>query len=479
LLLAAFMSPLLAWADTVDDFSVPQGPLTLGPGEEPTEQQATAFPDGVLGGFRIMTPVVDEDAPAGSTGTASIGGGEFECVLEFSTMNDIHGGGCAAAWADRNDRAFDFSNAEAFEFEVLEAAPGALLGIFLINGTVDPGDVIPTGEFNGVVGFIEDLTPGRKRLAIDEFINPINPFFSFDLGTVTNVLLAIAWTDGNDGTVRIGPVTTEGPIGGGPPIEPNDPVDKDKVSGTYFNPGRDGEGCQVTQEGDNETFILTCYIYQGGEQAWIIGAGTFDAGEISFNPMTLTEGADFGDDFSAEDVVRTNWGSAGMTWEDCNTATLVLAPTLPGFFPLNVIPVEKVTKFACDGPGAPASVLLNQGTMFDPSRDGEGFQIAAQGDSAVYVLTWYTYLNGEQVWLIGTGVQSGNTIAFDDLVITSGAEFGPDFDPADVVREPWGSLVLEYSDCNNARATATPLPGQTAFEAFEVDVRKLVTGVCP
>jgi hypothetical protein len=95
------------------------------------------------------------------------------------------------------------------------------------------------------------------------------------------------------------------------------------------------------------------------------------------------------------------------------------------------------------------------------------------------VLTWYTYLNGEQVWLIGTGVQSGNTIAFDDLVITSGAEFGPDFDPADVVREPWGSLVLEYSDCNNARATATPLPGQTAFEAFEVDVRKLVTGVCP
>jgi hypothetical protein len=471
-------SPGIALADTVDDFSVAQGPITLGPGEEPTEEQATDFPDGVLGGFRVMTPAVDEDAPAGTTGTASIGGGEFECVLEFSMMNDIHGGGCAVAWADENDRAFDFSNAEAFEFEVLEASPGAIIGLFLLNGTVDPNDIIPTGEYNGVVGFIENPTPGNYRLPIEDFINPVNPFFDFDLETVTNVLLVSAWTDGDDGTVRIGPVTTEGPIGGGPPIEPNEPVDKDKVSGTYFNPGRDGEGCQVTQEGDNQTFILTCYIYQGGAQAWIIGAGTFDAGEINFDPMTLTSGADFGDDFSADDVVRTPWGSAGMVWEDCNTATLFLAPTLPGFFPIT-IPVEKVTKFACDGPGAPDSVLLNQGTMFDPARDGEGFQIAAQGDSAVYVLTWYTYLNGAQVWLIGTGVQSGNTIAFDDLVITSGAEFGPGFDPDDVVREPWGSLVLEYSDCNNARATATPLPGQTAFEAFEVDVRKLVTGVCP
>ena len=158
--------------------------------------------------------------------------------------------------------------------------------------------------------------------------------------------------------------------------------------------------------------------------------------------------------------------------------TLDLAPTLPGFFPIT-IPVEKVTKLNCDGPGTPASVLLNQGTMFDPARDGEGFQITAQGDSAVYVITWYTYLNGQQVWLIGTGVQTGDTITFDDLVITSGAEFGPGFDPDDVVRDPWGSLVLEYSDCNNARATATPLPGQTAFEPFEVDVRKLVIGDCP
>ena len=54
-----------ATADTIDNFTVTQGPITVGPGEEPGEDEATDLIPSVLGGFRVMAPVMDEDAPAG------------------------------------------------------------------------------------------------------------------------------------------------------------------------------------------------------------------------------------------------------------------------------------------------------------------------------------------------------------------------------------------------------------------------------
>ncbi|MEM1413163.1 MAG: hypothetical protein AAGH19_12475, partial [Pseudomonadota bacterium] len=360
---------------------------------------------------------------------------------------------------------------------------GAVIVMFLIDGSVNPSDLILTGEVNGVIAFIENPAPGTYTLPVNQFLNPLNFSLDFDTNSVSNIVLAVGYEQGFEGTVRIGSVRTTSPIGDGVPIDPpppdtQEPVTLDQISGTYFNAGRDGEGCQLTLEGDGETVVLTCYIYLGGEQAWIIGAGNYADNEITFSNMTLTGGADWGAAFDAGDVVRTPWGSVSMTWNNCNDASLTFAPSVPGFLPAT-LEVTKVTQSNCDGAGPGPAILLNQGTLFDPARDGEGFQLAVQGESGIYVLTWYTYLDGAQVWLIGTGIQDGSRIVFDDLVITRGGEFGPLFNPDDIERTPWGSLVLEYSDCNNATATITPLAGQSAFSGFEVAVRKLVQGTCP
>ncbi len=476
-----------SFADVVDDFTVPHGPITLGPGEEPTEDQATDFVPSVLGGFRVMSPVVGEDSAPGSTATARIGGGAFECDLAFTGADEDNGGGCTVAWtADEDGSTFDLTQAGAFEFEVLEAPPGAIVAMFLIDGSVDTSAVISGGVTNGVVAFIENPAPGDYSIPIADFVNPLDPFFDFNTGAVSHVVLVAGYSEGAQGVTRIGALSTTGPIGDGPDKEPPDnpddpPPDEqliDFVSGTYFNPDRSGEGCQVTLEGDGVTIILTCYLFLDGAQAWIIGVGTLSNGQVIFD-MTLTSGADFGNDFDPDDVMRTPWGTAIMSWSGCNDASIELLPLLAAFEPIT-LDTTKVIPDDCQGDGADDDTLAFQGTLYDPQRDGEGFQIAAQGETGIYVLTWYTYLDGEQVWLIGTGTRAGSQMVFDDLVITSGADFGADFDPDDVVRTFWGSLMFLFTDCNSGIALITPDPlGQPEFAQFEMPVQKLVPGVCP
>lgn len=473
-------------ADTVDDFTLPMGPITVGPGEEVSEEEGTMFAPGTLGGFRVLAPVVDEEAPADDRATTSIGDGVFECDLSATSF----GGGCTVGWApDETGASFDFTGAGAVEFEILEAGVGAIVAVLLINGSVDINDVLSGAENNGAIAYLENPGPGVYSLPIAQFLNFNNPGAPFDFGSVTVVALTVAFEESFNGIVRIGAVSTTGPVGDGPEVEPPDDPDFDPppdeellpfVSGTYYNPARDGEGCQLTLEGDGVTLILSCYLFQDGAQAWVIGSGTLVDGVARFE-VILTSGADFGDDFDADDVERTPWGTAIVRWRNCNDTRIELVTLLEDYPPFT-LETTKVTRSDCTGTGPSEAALLNQGTLYDPVRDGEGFQIAAQGESNVYVLTWYTYFDGAQVWLVGSGTRTGDQLVFADLIITSGADYGADFDAGDVVRTPWGTIIFEFTDCNNAVALINPLegqPGQPAFDQFEIPVRKLVLGTCP
>ena len=92
-------------------------------------------------------------------------------------------------------------------------------------------------------------------------------------------------------------------------------------------------------------------------------------------------------------------------------------------------------------------------------------------------MTWYTYLNGKQVWVIGAGVPDGNQIVFGPMIITSGANFGSEFNTADVIRRTFGTITADFSDCNNFIATVdSDLP---EFSDIVLDVEKIVPGPCP
>jgi hypothetical protein len=98
------------------------------------------------------------------------------------------------------------------------------------------------------------------------------------------------------------------------------------------------------------------------------------------------------------------------------------------------------------------------GSWWNPNRSGEGFvfDFFTNGARTGVVVYFYTYdLNRNPIFLVGSAdVVPGTTApVVVDVKKPRGASFGPGFDPADVVREPWGTLTVEFLDCANARVS--------------------------
>lgn len=93
-----------------------------------------------------------------------------------------------------------------------------------------------------------------------------------------------------------------------------------------------------------------------------------------------------------------------------------------------------------------------EGTWYDPARDGEGFYLEPRRDGGM-VVTWYTFpaagAAGEQLWLIGDGRLQGNGLEVE-LFRVSGGRFAGQFDPANVVREPWGRATFVFDGDSRA-----------------------------
>lgn len=119
------------------------------------------------------------------------------------------------------------------------------------------------------------------------------------------------------------------------------------------------------------------------------------------------------------------------------------------------------------------------------TRDGEGFLIDAalnSEDDVILVVSFYTYdAMGNQAWLIGAGPVDGNTATLD-MTITSGAMWGGDMHPDDVVRTPWGTGTFTFSSCGAGHISLTPDVAMMGFTDLEYDINRdlLVPGVtCP
>lgn len=86
---------------------------------------------------------------------------------------------------------------------------------------------------------------------------------------------------------------------------------------------------------------------------------------------------------------------------------------------------------------------------FDTERNGEGFMLEILAGARA-VLYWFTYDDdGRQDWYVAEGEIHGNRILFAELLRVSGGEFGPGFDPDQVVRTVVGSARFIWSSCDS------------------------------
>lgn len=107
------------------------------------------------------------------------------------------------------------------------------------------------------------------------------------------------------------------------------------------------------------------------------------------------------------------------------------------------------------------------GTWWNPLRDGEGVVLEV-GDlpppsshDLFLFFSWYTYdPSGNPVYLVGGGTRAFSDAATADLtfpvVTTRGARFGAAFNPANVIRDAWGTVTLRFRNCNQMDLLFTP-----------------------
>lgn len=130
------------------------------------------------------------------------------------------------------------------------------------------------------------------------------------------------------------------------------------------------------------------------------------------------------------------------------------------------------------GTDARTLTSATSGFWFNPAQDLQGFLVESTISNGVptAIVSWYVYQDGRPAWLIGSApIGAGSTRV--PMVITRGANFPPNYDPAARRTDPWGTLALKFSSPSRAAVTWSPtVPG---FTAGSTTLQKLVGAAVP
>lgn len=118
--------------------------------------------------------------------------------------------------------------------------------------------------------------------------------------------------------------------------------------------------------------------------------------------------------------------------------------------------------FGATGPFGETAVLFevvspdDSGAFYDPANSGHGwlFEQIDTPEGPLLAATWYAYQDGKQLWMLGTAPIEGDRATLN-MTLFSGGDFPPDFDPASVSTQTFGTLDVVMSDTDHGHATWT------------------------
>ena len=102
------------------------------------------------------------------------------------------------------------------------------------------------------------------------------------------------------------------------------------ITGSWYDPERDGEGYNIEIVGSALDPQLLAYFYTydaDGNQMWLVGTGPAN-GDTAVVPVQVTSGPVYGDGFDKDDVVREDWGTLTFTFSSCTAGSVVRASTM-------------------------------------------------------------------------------------------------------------------------------------------------------
>jgi plastocyanin len=138
-------------------------------------------------------------------------------------------------------------------------------------------------------------------------------------------------------------------------------------------------------------------------------------------------------------------------------------PVPPGFGFTREFDVPGIVKYHDEVTGAPGVIYVGvlppgaigtnvTGTWFDSAQGGMGFMVEVVPGSPLQMLAaWLTFSpEGDSSWVVGLGPIAGDHATLSATqTVGSGARFPPNFDPAHVADQSWGTLTFTFSDCNH------------------------------
>jgi hypothetical protein len=248
------------------------------------------------------------------------------------------------------------------------------------------------------------------------------------------------------------------------------------TSAAWYDTERNGEGFMLEILAADRAVMYWFTYDVAGRQDWYVAEGAIRGNRIVFPELLHVTGGEFGPGFDPDRVVRSAVGSADFTWASCERGVMQWVidndggPRRQGRMDLRRL--SRVMGLPCGTgamlPAIPAGGL--SGSWYDPSHSGEGYVLEVLDDERVLVY-WFSFDGaGNPRWFFGVGAIENDVLQFGEMYSTTGARFGPAFDPEQVEVFDWGSLRLEL-DC--AGGTASFEPTETGFPAGQLDLLRL------
>lgn len=115
-------------------------------------------------------------------------------------------------------------------------------------------------------------------------------------------------------------------------------------SGSYFNPAQNGHGLAVEML-PNGSGLLYWYVFDdAGNQVWLIGSGEYNGSQFTVE-LSLVTGSMFPPNFNSNDIISEQWGTATLTFDDCNNATYAWQPvSSQSRYTSGEMPVQRLTQ---------------------------------------------------------------------------------------------------------------------------------------
>ncbi|MEM1410959.1 MAG: hypothetical protein AAGH19_01270 [Pseudomonadota bacterium] len=103
------------------------------------------------------------------------------------------------------------------------------------------------------------------------------------------------------------------------------------LSGTYFDPDRDGEGLIIQWLANGDVTVMFFTHGRDGRQFWIVGTGTPNDRSVSINAVYPAQATAWGSSFDPDDVVLEPWGTFELNWTGCDRLSFRYAGQVQGF----------------------------------------------------------------------------------------------------------------------------------------------------